>query len=85
MAEIKDFLGQFKKFLDKDFLEKELILKVIYKVINIEIKKEDIKVKNNILILKSNPYLKSEISLNKEKILKEFKKEGIETLIKDIK
>jgi len=85
MAELKDFLESFKKILEKGVGEKDLILNVLNKTLNVSLEKDDIKIKNETLFVKSNPYLKSEISLHKENILREIKKEGIEVSIKDIK
>lgn len=85
MAELKDFLKSFKKILEKGDGEKNLIINVFKKVLNVEIKKEDFRIKNNVLYLKSNPYIKSEVSMNKNRLLKEIKKEGLEVEVKDIK
>ena len=82
MTPINELLVQFKKISDDCNAEKELISKVFKKTIGFPIK--EFKVKNSILVVKENPYIKSEIVIHKTKLLKELKKEGIECEILDI-
>jgi len=84
MAEIKDFLEKFKKILIEGDVEKEIIVKIFEKVIDVKIEKEDVSFKKDKLIIKSDVYLKSEIKLNKDKLLKEIKKQGISKIVLDI-
>lgn len=85
MAEIKDFLEKFNKILKSDETEKDIIIKVFKKVIDVEIQKGDVSFKKDNLIIKSDSYLKAEIKLNKDRILKEIKKQGIDRVVSDIK
>jgi hypothetical protein len=85
MAELKDFLKKFNKIINQGDSEKDVIVKVFKKVIDVQIEKEDVSFKNDKLFIKSDVYLKSEIKLNKEKLLKEIKKQGIDKIVLDIK
>lgn len=84
MAELKDFLEKFSKILKSDEIEKDIVVKVFKKIIDVEIEKEDVSFKKDKLFIKSDVYLKSEIKLNKDKLLKEIKKEGLEKIVLDI-
>lgn len=85
MADIKDLLSKFNNIVNKGSAEKEVIVRVFERVLNIKINKEDISFRRETLIIKSDSYLKAEINLNKEALLKEIKKQGLEKFIKDIK
>lgn len=85
MAEIKDLLLKFRNIIDKKNTEKDVIIKVFERILNKKIDKESISIKKEVLIIKSDVYLKSEINLHKDALLKEIKKQGIEKIIKDIK
>lgn len=85
MAELKDLLSKFKNVLNDKSIEKDIIVKVFKRVLNKEIKKEDVSFNKEKLIIKSDVYLKAEINLHKEKLLREIKKEGIDKVIKEIK
>lgn len=85
MNNIKGFLDGFKNKILSSQIEKEIIVRVFNKILNINILKEDIDIKKETIFVKVNPYIKSEIFLNKDKILKEIKKQGIEKTVKDIK
>jgi hypothetical protein len=85
MADIKDLLSKFNNILNKGFAEKDVIVSVFEKVLNVKIEKEDVSFKNDNLFIKSDSYLKAEIKLNKERLLREIKKQGLEKIVKDIK
>jgi len=85
MADIKDLLLKFQNLLDKSEVDKGLIVKIFKKVLQKDILQEDVSFKKDILFIKSDAYLKAEIILNKDALLKEIKKEGIEKIVKDIK
>ena len=75
MIEIKDLLSSFSEILLGEEGKKETVRSVISSSIKVEIKSEDIKIKNNIIYLNIKPIYKSEILLKKEHILialKEF-------------
>jgi hypothetical protein len=75
------FLEKFKKILNQASFQKEAVLSIISKEIKHEIKPENIKIKNTTIeLLGMSPVLKNEIFLHKEKILKQFKEEGITIL-----
>jgi hypothetical protein len=75
MIEIKDLLVRFSEILLGEEGKQEYVRNAISSVINIEIKKEDIKIKNNIIYLNIKPIYKNEILIKQEQIflkLKEF-------------
>ena len=73
MIEIKDLLLKFGNILLKEEVKKDLIRETISKAINFEIKKEDIKIKNNVIYLNIKPIYKNEIFLKKDEIFNELK------------
>lgn len=74
---IKDYLNKFKIILKEkdDFYDS--IIEIINNVINIKINKNNIKIKNNFIFIKSSPIIKSEIFINKDKILSLLKEKNI--------
>lgn len=85
MGKIDDFLNKFKIIVDREESKKEIILKIINKKTGKNINLDNLSIKNNTLFIKTNPYLKSEIILNKESIIKDIKKENIDISIIDIR
>lgn len=85
MGNIDDFLNKFKVIIDREESKKEIILKIINKKTGKGINLDNLSIKNNTLFIKTNPYLKSEIILNKESIIKDIKKENIDISIIDIR
>ncbi|MCC7160543.1 hypothetical protein IT399_02400 [Candidatus Nomurabacteria bacterium] len=73
MIEIKDLLARFDSILTKGEGKVETIREIIANIIGVEIKKEDIKIKNNIIYLNIKPIYKNEILLKKEKIFTKIK------------
>jgi hypothetical protein len=69
MLEIKDLLERFSNILLGEEGKKEIIRKIISEVIKVEIKSEDIKIKNGTIYLNIKPIYKNEILLKQEKIL----------------
>ena len=69
MFNIDDFLGRFKKIEPPDNTIRCYVSDVLFSVLNIKIKKQDIKIKNNIVYIKTNNIVKNEIFLNKQTIL----------------
>ena len=75
MIEIKNLLVKFNKILLSEEAKKEFIKNAISEIIGIQIKNQDIQIKNNIIYLNIKPIYKSEILLKQDKIflkLKEF-------------
>ena len=80
MIEIKDLLARFSNLLLSEEIKKSAIRDVLQKIIGVEIKSEDIKIRNNIIYLNIKPIYKNEIFIKQEKIflaLKEFLGEKI--------
>ncbi len=69
MIEIKDLLARFDNILLSENLKTESIRNVLQKIIGVEIKNKDIKIKDNIIYLNLKPIYKNEIFINKEKIV----------------
>ncbi len=69
MIEIKDLLARFNNILLGEEGKKEAIRKIISEVIKVEIKSEDIKIKNGTIYLNIKPIYKNEIFLKQDKIL----------------
>ena len=68
MIEIKDLLNRFNNILLGEEGKKEAVRAAISSVIKIEIKSDDIKIKNNVVHLNIKPIYKSEIFLKQEQI-----------------
>jgi hypothetical protein len=74
MIEIKDLLSRFRHILFSGEVKKESVREVISRIIKIQIKKEDIEIKNGTVYLNIKPIYKNEIFLKKEQIFLELKK-----------
>ena len=68
MLEIKDLLSRFNNILLSEEAKKETIRKIISEVIKVEIKSEDIKIKNGTIYLNIKPIYKNEIFIKREQI-----------------
>jgi DNA replication protein DnaD len=68
MIEIKDLLVRFNNILLSEEGKKDSIRKAISETIKIEIKSEDVKIKNNIIYLNIKPIYKNEIYIKQEEI-----------------
>lgn len=69
MIEIKDLLVRFENILLSEEAKSESVRQIISEIIGIEIKKEQIKIKNKIIYLNIKPIYKNEIFLKQGKIL----------------
>ncbi|MEZ4210783.1 MAG: hypothetical protein R3B39_00585 [Candidatus Paceibacterota bacterium] len=85
MANIKDLLSGFNKQFSKDFAEKDVVISVFEKILNIKIERSDVLIKNEVLYIKTNPYIRTEVQLHKKEIIKEIQKQKIGKTIRDIK
>ncbi len=74
MIEIRDLLARFEKILLPNEVRLEATRKIIMEVIGVQIKKEEIKIKNGSVYLNIKPIYKNEIFLKKEKIQEELGK-----------
>jgi hypothetical protein len=80
MIELSELLGRFKNIILSGELEKGAIQKTLKDILNLELKKEEIKIKNGTVFLNIKPLYKNEILLKKEKIInlhKSFPKSSI--------
>lgn len=73
MIEIKDLLIRFNKILLSEEAKKEFIKNAISEIIGIQIKNQDVQIKNNIIYLNIKPIYKSEILLKQDKIFLKLK------------
>lgn len=82
---IKDYLNKFKEIL----FSKEEVYKTIGEIIEkntlIKIEQKFIKIRGNIIYIKTSPIAYSEILIHKEKILKDLSQIHQEPLFKDIR
>lgn len=69
LNKITAYLNKFKKITPSDSFIKNNLINAIYIVLNIKIKKQEISVQNNIVILKTHPIIKKEIIMQKKIIL----------------
>jgi len=74
MIEIKDLLTKFENILFSGENKKEIIRKVVSEILKIDISREDIEIKNNILYLNIKPIYKNEIFLKQDQIFFKLKK-----------
>jgi len=74
MIEIKDLLLNFKNVLVSENFKKDEIRRIISEEIKIEIKPEDMKLKNGIVFLNIKPIYKNEIFIKKDRIFLKIKK-----------
>lgn len=70
MIEIKDLLLRFDKIILSEKLKIQTIQNVISSVTKIEIKSDDIKIKNHSIYLNIKPIYRNEIFMNQEEITK---------------
>ncbi len=68
MIEIKDLLLKFSNLLLSEEIKKNTVLNVLKEVIGVDVKPEDIKIKNNTIYLNIKPIYKNEILLKKDLI-----------------
>ena len=85
MALVQDLLLQFKKLYKDSFEDKECVIRAFKTVAGITIVRNDFTIKKGVITFISNPYLKSEIILHKEALLREMKKDGIQSDVRDIR
>jgi hypothetical protein len=69
MIEIKDLLNKFSDILLSEEVKKKSIKDIISEVVRVNIKNEDIKIKNNVIYLDIKPIYKNEIFLKRDEIL----------------
>ncbi|KKR79722.1 MAG: hypothetical protein UU24_C0003G0012 [Candidatus Nomurabacteria bacterium GW2011_GWA2_40_9] len=74
MIEIKDILLNISNVLLKADIKRETVRDVLNSVLGIEIKREDIQIKNNTIYLNIKPIYKNEIFLKKEEIREKLEK-----------
>jgi len=75
MIEIKDLLLNFRNILLTEDLKKDLIIRIIFSIVGIQLNREDIKIQNGVLYLNTKPIYKNEIFIKQKEILSNLKQE----------
>jgi len=73
MIEIKDLLLKFNNILLSEEGKKEAVRNIISEVIGIQIKSQDIKIRNGVVYLNIKPIYKNEIFLKQDQIFLKLK------------
>lgn len=84
MDHINDFFSKFKGIFASNLHQKEIIVKVCKKHSNVDLETAKISIKAGVVSVSANPIVKTQIFLNKDKILNQLNQEfGLK--IKDIR
>ena len=83
MFNIDKYLGKFKKNLNSNTTNTEIIIEIVKQITGIILKKEKIEIKDGVLYIKDSPLIKNKIFINKNKLIKSLS-ENIEQKIIDI-
>ncbi|MCF7833787.1 MAG: hypothetical protein K9L98_00125 [Candidatus Pacebacteria bacterium] len=75
MIDIKDLLAKYKNKMGADFQNKEKIAQVLSEIVGVLINKEEVEIKNKVLVLKIKTIYKNTALVKKEKILNKLKEE----------
>lgn len=75
MNNLGDYLDKFKKIFSSSKFQKDAVLSIIKNVGKIELKPEDIDIKDFKVILKTSPAVKNAVFMYKQKILIALKEE----------
>jgi hypothetical protein len=73
MIELKDLLLNFKSILVSENSKKEEVCRIISEEIKLDLKSEDIQIKNGVIFLNIKPIYKNEIFLKKDQIFSKLK------------
>ncbi|PIQ35619.1 MAG: hypothetical protein COV32_03005 [Candidatus Yonathbacteria bacterium CG10_big_fil_rev_8_21_14_0_10_43_136] len=80
MLQLKQLLDRFKNLSNNEKTKKQIIINILNKN-KLPIKIEQISISKNTIFIKTQPIIKTEIVLRKEKILKEIKEtHGLESI-----
>jgi hypothetical protein len=73
MFNISDYLSRFKNITPPDKFVKDELVAVVKDVIGVEIKKDNIDVRNGTIFLSVDPIIKNEIFLKKAEVLESLR------------
>jgi hypothetical protein len=73
MFNISDYLSKFKNITPPDKFVKDELVAVVKDVIGVEIKKDNIDVRNGTIFLSVDPIIKNEIFLKKAEVLESLR------------
>jgi len=80
MLQLKQLLDRFKNLSNNEKTKKQIIINILNEN-KLPIKIEQISISKNTIFIKTQPIIKTEIVLRKEKILKEIKEtHGLESI-----
>ena len=85
MIPLTELLSRFKNITNTDKSKKELVGRLINEVIGITIDHKKIIFSKDIIFLKINPVIKTEILLNKQAVIKKIKTKKELSYFSDIK
>jgi hypothetical protein len=74
MIEIKDLLGHWSDRILSEEIKIESLRSIISETIGIPVKKEDLRIKKNVIFLNAKPIYKNEVFIKKEVILSKLEK-----------
>lgn len=74
MLQLSDLLARFAGITNTDKAKKELVGQELARIIGVSVSPQQIHISKNILILKVQPIVKSEILLKKDEVLQGIKK-----------
>jgi len=73
MKNLSNYLGKFKNIKPPKRSILNKFIEVVYEVCGIQLKNFEVGIQNHIIFVTTNPTVKSEIVLNKGKIIREMK------------
>ena len=73
MNKIKDLLEKWRAVLSSGRAQTDAVREAVFEVVKIELKPEEVEIKNNIIFFKIKPIYKNEIFLKKDLIFLELK------------
>jgi hypothetical protein len=85
MIEIKDLLSKWSGILLSEEVKLEAVSRIISEIIGVEIKKDQVKIKNSVIYLDIRPIYKNEIFLKQEKISAKLEEQFGKKIPKDIR
>jgi len=81
MQEVKSFFEKIKKALFKEEFRREAVAATLDEVVGLRLEEKEIVIKDNKIVLKTSPLVKSEVALKRKQITAVLKeKHGIENL-----
>lgn len=83
MKDLTEYLRKFQRIIFSGEEESKIISQEINKILGLDIKAGDLDLRDGVVFLKTKPIIKSEVFINKVKILEALSQRGI--AIKDLR